>query len=252
MGHTRFSKYFDKQLEKKVLENGDQIITVSNGCQTSFLSKSKKINADKFIIIPNGYDPEDFDFSKNAKKNKDKNLFTVAYTGTISDQYEPIIFFEALEKIAKENTDLTIQFQHIGSLSPKIQHYLNSLENIKFDFIPTVPHNEVVEYQKNAHLLFLAIPKVAHSKGILTGKLFEYLGSRNKIIAIGPEDGDVAEILEQCNAGKIYNRKNESSILAFLKTQILNFRNNTPPNNNEQAIQTFSRESQAQAVKKLI
>jgi len=251
LGHTRFSKYFDKQLEKKVLEKCDQIITGSNGFRASFLSKTKKINKEKFQIIPNGYDHEDFE-NVEKSSNINNSTFTITYTGTISDQYEPQIFFEVLDKIAGEKKHLQIQYRHIGSLSPGIQNYLNSLDYVNFEFIQTVPHHEVTQYQKDANLLFLAIPNVTKAEGILTGKIFEYLGSRNKIVAIGPAGGDIAEILQQCNSGKIFDRKNQQPIYDYLLQRIEDFENGIPVEVNEKAIVSFSRKAQAESVAKLI
>ena len=139
----------------------------------------------------------------------------------------------------------------IGSLSANIQAFIESL-NFDFEFIPTVPHSEINQYQKQADLLFLAIPNVSFAKGILTGKLFEYLGTHHKILAIGPEDGDIADVLASCNAGKVFNRKNAEAVFVFLKTELDRFQNNLPSDVNKNAIQTFSRKYQAGQVEDLI
>ena len=39
------------------------------------------------------------------------------------------------------------------------------------------------------------------AKGILTGKLFEYLSSGRPILCIGPEDGDAAHLISEAKAG---------------------------------------------------
>jgi hypothetical protein len=46
---------------------------------------------------------------------------------------------------------------------------------------------------------------VKNNKGILTGKLFEYLKANRPILAIGPEKGDLATILQETNSGVIVN-----------------------------------------------
>jgi len=42
---------------------------------------------------------------------------------------------------------------------------------------------------------------VPSAKGILTGKIFEYLQANRPIIAIAPTDGDLAEIIQATNSG---------------------------------------------------
>jgi hypothetical protein len=50
----------------------------------------------------------------------------------------------------------------------------------------------------------LLIPDLPNNKGILTGKLFEYLGSGRPIWGFGPVDGDAQEILTQSHAGSLF------------------------------------------------
>ena len=56
------------------------------------------------------------------------------------------------------------------------------------------------------------------AKGIITGKIFEYLQAKRPILSIGPEDGDAAMILKNTNAGTIIGFKNKTA----LKATILN------------------------------
>ena len=248
LGHTWLSKYIDQKLEKKILINADQIVTVSDGCKTSFFSKTPKISPKKIQVIPNGFDPMDFQKDKPLSKNK---AFTICYTGTMSDQYEPTIFFDALQKLVTAQPDVAIKFQLIGAVSAKIKEYINELK-LDFEFISMIPHDQINQYQQQADLLLLVIPNVERSKGIVTGKIFEYLGSLNKIIGIGPTDGDAAAILKQCNAGRFFDRKEILPIFEYLKERLSHFLNDTPSDVNQEAIRQFSRKYQAQRIKELL
>jgi hypothetical protein len=63
-----------------------------------------------------------------------------------------------------------------------------------------------------AGILLLLIPQVENNEGILTGKLFEYLGAQRPILAIGPALGDAKEIVESSKAGKYFSYKQALSI----------------------------------------
>ena len=52
-----------------------------------------------------------------------------------------------------------------------------------------------------AQVLLLLIPKIDKNEGILTGKLFEYLGSKRPLVVIGPKNGDVEKIIKETNSG---------------------------------------------------
>ena len=84
--------------------------------------------------------------------------------------------------------------------------------------IPYLEHEEVRKYQASSQVLLLSINRVPSAKGIITGKIFEYLQAKRPILAIGPEDGDAAMILKNTNAGTIVGFKNKTA----LKATILN------------------------------
>ena len=72
-----------------------------------------------------------------------------------------------------------------------------------FEHVPTVPHDQIVGLQSEADALLLVIPAVPNAKGILTGKIFEYLAIGNPVLCIGPPDGDAAAILQEAEAGMV-------------------------------------------------
>ena len=53
------------------------------------------------------------------------------------------------------------------------------------EIIPYVPHDQVFQLQQSSQLLLLLINNTPNAKGILTGKLFEYLASGRPVWAIG-------------------------------------------------------------------
>jgi len=72
----------------------------------------------------------------------------------------------------------------------------------------------------DATLLLLIIPDVAENKGILTGKLFEYMATDNPIVFVGPNDGDAAAILDEY--GKVLWGLPETSIKLEEKLKLMN------------------------------
>ena len=50
------------------------------------------------------------------------------------------------------------------------------------------------------------------AKGIVTGKVFEYLAAKRPILAIGPEDGDLADLLEETSGGVIVGFENKEKL----------------------------------------
>ena len=84
--------------------------------------------------------------------------------------------------------------------------------------IEYLPHKEVVRLQCSAQVLYLPINNTPNAKGILTGKIFEYLASSRPILAIGPENGEVADILKETQAGDIAGFHHKEKVGKILKT----------------------------------
>jgi septum formation inhibitor-activating ATPase MinD len=85
------------------------------------------------------------------------------------------------------------------------------------EFIAHVPHNEVKQFQESSQVLLLLINDAPNAKGIVTGKLYEYLASLRPILAIGPEDGDAAKILAETNAGQTVSFDNKERMKEAIK-----------------------------------
>ena len=64
------------------------------------------------------------------------------------------------------------------------------------------PHGESVQALLDSHLLLLIIEQEPRAKGIVSGKLFEYLGSETPILALAPQ-GEAAEILRRTGGARV-------------------------------------------------
>ncbi len=211
--HTEGSKKKDRAYEQQVLEAADEVIVVSDDIKGILGAKLSGEKAAKIHVIPNGFDESDFQVPSTAKKDK----FVITYTGTIADSYKPEVFFRALRTVKDKTPTLGFELHFVGVSSPSIRQMaeeagLGSITRIT----SYVSHEEVIRYMMASTCLLLVIPDVDNSKGILTGKLFEYLAARKPIIGIGPAAGDAEAIIARCEAGRMFERNAEAEMTAYL------------------------------------
>ncbi len=215
-----FAKNKNIKLEKSVLKNADCILTVSDTLKKEFLKTAKRVE-----VITNGFDDEVV--TKNIIRLDKK--FTISYIGLLPKQSNPTVLFKVLEKLSLQDSsfknDLQINFigDIVDDVKQDIQRF-NLSENTKF--LGYLPHHKAIKYQKKSQILLLLIPNVLNNEGILTGKLFEYLTAKRPILAIGPEKGDLASILEETNAGKVVNFENELKLSEEIKSLYKDYKNN--------------------------
>ena len=83
-------------------------------------------------------------------------------------------------------------------------HGKDLIGNVQFESLGYISHRESVALMESADSLLLLIPEIAENKGILTGKIFEYIGSGLPVWGFGPTDGDAQDILHKCEAGSLH------------------------------------------------
>lgn len=248
--HLSFARKKDLKYEKDVLTSADRIITVSKDVKKLLAAKIPDIGDSKISIIPNGYDDEDFG-NKNISVNG--NDFIITYTGTLADSYNPSVFFHALKKVIINNPDVKIKLRFIGNPAGTLIEEIRNIslgENL--ELVSTVPHDRSIEYLLNSTALLLVIPEIKNDKGILTGKLFEYLAARKPIICIGPEDGDAAEIINECNAGKTFGRKSDKDLTGYLEQLLNDWKSGKDTDISNNNYKKYSRRSQAKELSEII
>ncbi len=245
---TAFSRARDARMERNVLENADAVVVVSQDIRRNLLAKSGKLDAEKFHVIPNGFDADDF---AQVQPEPETEGFVVSYTGTLTGDYRLEGFLHAVKKLLSKNAPLRLHIT--GSMPINIKETIEAAAPGKTRFRAHVSHHEAIAQMKAADVLLLVIPDAKGNKGILTGKLFEYLASQRPILCIGPVDGDAADIIRSCDAGDAFDYTQGEAIYAFLEKQLEEWKASGKTSGGDAAkVNTFSREAQAAEVLRVL
>ncbi|HUH25422.1 MAG TPA: glycosyltransferase family 4 protein [Flavobacterium sp.] len=187
-----------KSLEKLVLNTADNIITTSYTTKKEF----EQITSKPIDVITNGYDVEAI-----TKPPLDEK-FTISHIGSLLSKRNPRILWKALKELLKENESFRndFQLQFIGKVSPEI---IDTIKEFKLDsylnVVGYVSHTDALRYQRSSQVLLLIEIDSYETQGIIPGKLFEYMSAERPVLAIGPEESDIAKILKDTNTGKYFN-----------------------------------------------
>lgn len=183
-------------LEKKVLNQADQIIVTSKTTKANF----KKITQKPIKVITNGYDVEYV-----GKVELDKK-FTISHIGSFLSNRNPRVFWKALTELRKENKAFKEAFQLklIGRVSEEI---LETIKEFHLEecvvHLGYVDHKQALIEQRKAQVLLLIEVDSEDTKAIIPGKLFEYMAAERPMLAIGPEEADFFDIIRETNTGKV-------------------------------------------------
>ena len=209
--HTALARQIDRNYERQVIEQADVIVSVSEDVKRIFAEKSRMPIAEKTMVVPNGYDEEDFKLKDLPAESRK----IITYTGTISEAYDVDKLLEALVRLDERlKEQLLIRF--VGKIPQAIEQRFRDT-GLEIELMGYVDHQKSIEYLLRSDLLLLVLPKVNNNKGILTGKFFEYLASQKPILAIGPVDGDLARIILDTNCGRIFDYSDMAGMIRYIQ-----------------------------------
>ena len=216
---TESSKAKHINLEQNVLNTADEIVVTSNHTKNEFQTKTKQ----PISVITNGYD------THSVRVEGKDELFTLSHIGSLLSERNPEVLWETLSELIEENENFSKAFklQLIGVVSDDVIESIhkNGLKN-HVNVVGYVSHDEALKFQMQSQLLLLIEINSEETKAIIPGKVFEYLISETPILAIGPKDADVEQIIKSTNTGTYFNYNQKTELKAQLLSYFKAFENN--------------------------
>ena len=235
---TRWADRKHHRLEREVLEKADKVVTVApDGARRLGRLGNRNVRT-----IYNGFDRDD----DTQTPVSISDTFTLTYLGVLSKIQNPEQFWQVLGELVKEDEEFSkkLKIKLIGQIDNSV---IRSIEEQGLSgyvaLSPYVPHDQVSEVHRSSTLLllFLMPDSEPRAKGLLTGKLFEYMASGRPILCIGPEDGDAAHILKETHAGQTVNFEDKKKMKEVIKDLYQKYLKNGLPSNESQEVEKYSR-----------
>ncbi|TVR05748.1 MAG: glycosyltransferase [Salinarimonadaceae bacterium] len=189
----RWRAHIDHWLEGKVCRDAAALVTVSEPLAQTLAARHGRPTE----VIYNGFDPEDLTADAYARRE----TFEIIYTGMIyPGRRDPSLLFRVLRRLGDEAAHVRVRFygrrlDTVRELAERegVSH-LVSIEG-------EIPYREALARQAAADVLLLLLWDTPEERGVLTGKLFEYLASRRPVLLVGGGDGVAAKLVRERGAG---------------------------------------------------
>ncbi len=237
--HLKLTKSSDnkhRQLESDVFKNADITLATSYTDAENF-----RKNGANAVCITNGFD--ETDASQDIPYTDPK--FTLSYIGVLEQLRNPENLWKALDDLVKTNSDFAENFclKFAGRIDDKILHEIeNSSLKKHISNLGYLSHDKAIEEMAKSSLLLITNFPNQSSKGIIPGKIFEYLATGKQIISFGPDDADVSKILNETKAGKHFGYTDSESIKSFILEKFELWKTGNL-SENDQNIEQFSRKN---------
>ena len=177
-----------------VARKADAIVTAAEAITAETRGLSP---AGLLVTIPNGCDFDDFAGLDYVRGDR----LRITHAGSFFGKRDPKPFLRALAASGLE--DVIVRF--LGDFRPGDREAVHELGlDDRVELIPHVPRRESLRLQRESDVLLLLIPEAGgRGRGVLSGKVFEYIAAERPILAVVPPDGAAAELVRDANVGVV-------------------------------------------------
>ncbi len=160
--------------------------------------------------ILNGADFDDFAGLEYRRRDR----FHITHAGSFFGKRDPRPFLTALAESGLE--DVVARF--VGDFRVADREWAETLGlGSRLELHPYVPRRQSLALQRDSDALLLLIPDAGgRGKGVLSGKVFEYLAAERPILAAVPPEGAAAELIRATGAGVVAPPEDVPALTAAL------------------------------------
>jgi glycosyltransferase involved in cell wall biosynthesis len=190
---TRARQAANERLARLVARRADAISCVSD----AIADEVRALGARGIVrTISNGCDFDDF----AGLEYRPAGRFRITHTGSFFGKRDPRPFLQAL---CDSGLDAVARF--VGDFRSTDLEWAESLGlGERLQLIDYAPRGESLRLQRDSDALLLLVPDAGgRGKGVLSGKVFEYLAAGRPILAVVPPDGEAAELIRETHSGVV-------------------------------------------------
>jgi len=162
------------------------------------------------VTIANGSDFDDF----AGLEHRPHERFRITHAGSFFGKRDPRPFLTALH-----DSGLDILARFLGDFRSTDREWAERLGlGDRLELIDYAPRRRSLELQRASEALLLLIPDAGgRGKGVLSGKVFEYLAAERPILGVVPPDGAAAALIREAGAGVVVAPDDVDGMVAALR-----------------------------------
>jgi len=204
---VRAKEQGEHAVARLIAHSADAITCVSDAIAEEMRERSPR---GPVLTIANGSDFDDF----AGLDHQPSDRFRLTHAGSFFGKRDPRPFLTALKQSGLE--DVVVRF--LGDFRAADREWAEGLElGDRFELIPYAPRRRSLELQRDSEALLLLIPEAGgRGKGVLSGKVFEYLAAERPILAVVPPDGAAAGLIRETGAGVVVAPDDVDGMVAAL------------------------------------
>ncbi|RKD92579.1 glycosyltransferase family 4 protein [Mangrovibacterium diazotrophicum] len=211
---SALAKNRQRSLEKRVLTEASSVLTVSE----NWADELRQLGAHSVRVITNGFDEADFQQKEPVSSSGD---FVLLHAGIITSFRNPSGLWKALDQLCQNDDVIASRFRLrlIGNVDEQVKKEISALSVLsqRTEFVGYLSHDKVIGEYRKASMLLLLMNQSHNAAGHIPGKFFEYLAAGKPVLGLGDRNGDVARILEETKAGRVFASGEMGKVRSFIE-----------------------------------
>jgi glycosyltransferase involved in cell wall biosynthesis len=228
---TPLHKYLHYRLEKSCVRAANSIVVVNRPIKIKILEQFSFLHYNDVHIIPQGFDPADFQTNTAATEpnpggevpaagGNGARPLRITHTGTFIEDITPVPLLRAVAKIMQENPHMKgrIRLSFAGIFRKEHMKHIAKLGlQEEVEVLGYIDHQACARLMTESDVLFITLGKKRSHEHHTTGKLYDYFGARKSILAAVPP-GVVAQTISEIGAGIVTDPENVDEIAGAIRT----------------------------------
>lgn len=168
--------------------------------------------------IPNGYDAGEVAEVVGLAPPGDR--FRITHAGMLTQKRTAIPFLLGLRRFLAERPEIrpNVEALFVGAREDRNEIAARELGlHDVVEFRDSLPHDETLQLERRSHILLLIKHVDPVYRGMVPGKLYEYIGLCRPILALSP-DGEAAQLVSNLRRGVVAPQEDEGKIADALAT----------------------------------
>ncbi len=215
--HDSFTRRIWRWIESQAVKHSSRLVFTASSAVRMYLNRYPKLSPEKCMLIPNGYDEEDFKdlVSAPSRTNHVDRPTRLLHLGLLyPEERDPLPFFKAMSRLKSDGlvnpASLRICLRAPGSEDVYAKIIRQEEIETLVEILPPLPYRQGLREAANADGLLLFQGACCDHQ--IPAKTYEYLRLGKPILALTSETGDTAALLRENGGATIVDLADEDAI----------------------------------------
>ena len=223
MARSSVAKFLGDPLEAALLRRAHAIVMATDEFRVQALARFPFLDPARVVVIPNGYDPEDFPVERASPPS---NRFVATYAGTVFALTSARGLLGAVRRLHSRDPDLArlLRLRFLGRVVETELDSFAGTEALGVERSGYVSHQRVLNELAASHLALCMLDDVSGAERVYPAKIFELMRLGRPVLTLAPPESALARLVDRHGIGPALHPRDEAAIASALEQRLHAFR----------------------------